>query len=210
MLNKHSCRGALFIEYALILALIVGVGTAYLSSNGLSGNITNIFSKVDSTLASATSAEKSVAEKNFDFVKTLMAYIKEGDGKSDKAITGYDTDNRATHDLSLATDSDGYGLNKACFGLRWSQNEAMGKEGYDKLVGNISYAFYANEKTDGLWNVYVYNPEYNDNKKLSERTSGEKISTQVYTYDSNTKAISNPKTEIRTAKKHTNGYMVIR
>lgn len=50
---KLGEKGALFVEYALILAFVIVVGVVFLSSGDLNKNITTIFSKTGSELSSA-------------------------------------------------------------------------------------------------------------------------------------------------------------
>ncbi|MCQ2536740.1 MAG: hypothetical protein MJ110_07225, partial [Lachnospiraceae bacterium] len=51
-------KGALFVEYALIFALIAIVGTVFLSDNGISKSVTGIFSSASDTLDKAGSAKQ--------------------------------------------------------------------------------------------------------------------------------------------------------
>jgi len=51
--NKLGEKGALFVEYALILAFVIVVGVVFLSDSGLSSNVSTIFSKTGSELSKA-------------------------------------------------------------------------------------------------------------------------------------------------------------
>lgn len=180
-MSKLRKRGALFIEYALILAFVISAGVVFLSSDSMVNSISGVFGKTSNLLAEATKGEKSIDEKNMDFTKALIAYISGPVGSEDSAIKpNYD---KTIRNLSKATDSGGYALN-SYFPQRWA--DYMGKDNYEALIGNISYAFYPDVgllSDNPTWYVYIYNPENNDNKLLSERKNNEKISAEVYTYN---------------------------
>lgn len=50
---KFGEKGALFVEYALILAFVIVVGVVFLSDGGLKDPISKIFSKTGSELGEA-------------------------------------------------------------------------------------------------------------------------------------------------------------
>lgn len=204
--NIHK-RGALFIEYALILAFVIVVGVVFTSNNGISSSIAHIFGNASTTLAEATKDKKTVDEKNMDFTKELIAYITGEIGSADSAITPYNT--TGTFTFKNATDGGGYDVHKY-FPQRWATE--MGEDKYEAMVGNISYAFFPDKglKTgNSTWHVYIYNPENNGNMLLKECNKGEKISTEVYTYNVNTKKIVKQESEEHTVD-ISNGYKVIR
>jgi len=51
--KKYSQRGALFIEYALVLAFVIVAGMVFITSESFSGNVTTVFSKTSDTLEMA-------------------------------------------------------------------------------------------------------------------------------------------------------------
>lgn len=208
-MRKIYKRGALFIEYALLLAFVIGVGAFFVSNNGITSSITDIFGKASATLEEATKVKKTIDEKNMDFTKELIAYITGAKGSIDSAIKGYNT-NDAKFDFSNATDSGGYDKH-SYFPQRWA--DYIGADKYEATIDNISYAFFPDKGLklgDSTWYVYIYNPENNGNKLLSERNKGEKISTEVYTYNVNTKEIIKKESEERKVDISKNGYNVIR
>lgn len=208
--NIHK-RGAIFVEYAMALAFVIVVGVVFISNNGISSYITDIFGNASTTLAEASKGKKSIDEKNRDFTKTLIDYLVGPIGSIDNAIKGYNT--TSTFNIKNATDSGGYALISDVpknFPQRWAKE--IGADNYEAMVGNISYAFFPDKglKTgDSTWRVYIYNPENNNNKLLSERQINDKITTEVYSYNVNTKEIVKLDTEERKVD-IVNGYNVIR
>lgn len=57
---KLGQKGALFVEYALILAFVLVVGVVFLNDNGLSAAINTIFGKATGTLNSAATSVPDV------------------------------------------------------------------------------------------------------------------------------------------------------
>ena len=56
---KLGQKGALFVEYALILAFVVVVGAVFLSSGDLATNIQKIFDNANSLVSSAANGSAS-------------------------------------------------------------------------------------------------------------------------------------------------------
>lgn len=53
---KLGQKGALFVEYALILAFVLVVGVVFLNDTGISTSITSIFTKGKTTLEAANNS----------------------------------------------------------------------------------------------------------------------------------------------------------
>lgn len=217
MLKRNSIKGALFIEFALIIAFVIGVGSYFVANSGIKDNILAIFEQNNQILSQAITPKKTVAEKNKTFVEGLLDRIadKFTDTKatSDNALWGYN--NKSNQTLTNATDSECVDL-KNCFATRWKKDNAD----YNNIADNLSYAFYANQQSDGsyTWTIYVYNPENNGGKKLSDydidyiKSSDNSIKTEVYQYNSNVKEIVYKGTETKKVASHFDGvgYNVIR
>jgi len=80
MYKSTKYKGALFIEYALILAFVIAVGVVFLADTGLGDSVTGIFGKTSSTLEQAanSSSKKNLTTADLD---KIIAAIKEA-GKS--------------------------------------------------------------------------------------------------------------------------------
>lgn len=61
MFRRNIIRGALFVEYAVMLAFIITVGIVFIDNNGLATSIQNIFASTNNVLdgATANKEEKS-------------------------------------------------------------------------------------------------------------------------------------------------------
>lgn len=68
-------KGALFIEYAIILAFVVFVGVFFINENGIPENINNIFSKVELYVASADVNGKDPAKDSKSEYASLLTDV---------------------------------------------------------------------------------------------------------------------------------------
>lgn len=209
-------KGALFIEYALILAFILLTGSIFLSSSPFTQGITSIFNKTSNTLDKAI--PKTVDQKNLEFVEILAAYLAKV-GKTDSAIKNYYTRTDPKYaTLQYATDSE-WGKKTDCFSLRWRKE--IGDDKYASMVDNLSYAFYGhlNDNNEFIYDVYLYNPENNNGKLLSEydkafiTSTDNRTSTEVYRINTVTNKIEKIGTQEKAVSAHNFGgsrYNVIR
>lgn len=55
MLRKLNQKGAMFVEYALILAFVIVVGVVFLGNNSMTDNTSKVIEKTASTLSTAAS-----------------------------------------------------------------------------------------------------------------------------------------------------------
>lgn len=209
MFRQLRSKGALFIEYALILAFVIGIGGLFVSNNSLPNSIAGIFEKTNNIIDQATKPKKTVAEKNEDLMRYLLERIAAkftgvSGTTNDNALKGYIGKN--DQKLMNGTDSDCVDL-KDCFAKRWKADDPAQ---YNAIVDDISYTFYANKQIDGsyTWTVYFYNPENNGGKKLADydkdyiRSDANSIKTEVYEYNDGSKLITYIGTEDKKVTSH--------
>ena len=79
---KNSQKGQDLVEYALMLAIVVGIGWGIYDQVGLSGSIKGVFSDAGSLLEDASKAEKAAFDikPSIDKLKSLYNKYNRGDG----------------------------------------------------------------------------------------------------------------------------------
>ena len=92
-------RGAVIIEYALILALIVAVGLVFASDKGLGNSITGVFSKVEQMLGLGSSEDK---QKSTNLLAGMELQASSWQGKGTNL---WETEARASTKEILTLDS---------------------------------------------------------------------------------------------------------
>lgn len=88
ILKKYVHRGTLFIEYAVLLAFIIGIGAIFLSSNGITDSLTSIFNKADKTIELAVNNNKT-EPKNILEGAIICKNILVGDPNKSYSIEDY-------------------------------------------------------------------------------------------------------------------------
>lgn len=99
MIKALRQKGALFIEYALALAFVVVVGTVFVSSDGLSGNVKAICTSASKLLGLAVSQEEGYDPKMMPgsekyknavayFMNGVLAHINKNYGKDGEKFCG--------------------------------------------------------------------------------------------------------------------------
>ena len=83
--NKH--RGAMFIEYALIFALLVAVGFVFVGDKGFGNGITSIITKTEEMLGLATSEDEPKSKNLLEGIKGQIGSWQSTSGK----VWGSDT-----------------------------------------------------------------------------------------------------------------------
>lgn len=206
MQQQINQKGQGLIEYALLLAIIVGIGS--LLTGSLGDSISSIFgnsSKLLSTAASNinSSTNMSSDDRNMKWLKDkLLSYIPENWFQNQ---VGPAFGSRPKLDFSLSyetavsgglTDSD-------------SNSNFIGKVDYSEL-GDCSWVMSEYQK-DGkqYYGVSIYDPAKNGNKKLSELAPDTKVTTDIYEVDPSTGKVtqleSNVKQNVK-QKNNKNGY----
>ena len=91
MQRRSRERGAVLLEYALILAFIVAIGIVFASENGLGNSIGTAFTKVEQLLSGETAADDQAASKKgysiADYV--YAAWNGNGSGKQKNTSSHY-------------------------------------------------------------------------------------------------------------------------
>mgnify|MGYP000670670652 FL=1 len=80
--KEKGAKGQNMVEYALILAIVVGIGWGIYDQVGLSGSIKGVFSDAGSLLEDASKAEKAAFDikPSIDKLKSLYNKYNRGDG----------------------------------------------------------------------------------------------------------------------------------
>ncbi len=209
MWKKLKQKGAETVEYAIVLACIAGLCVMFSDNlkatmDGLMGNVGSSFTDSDKkddkdALYSKINMDNLTwLRKNFyaytqdkNFINKLQGSYK---GKSDvnfardPGIT--DSDAKLNNNNSFASMIDSSALE----GCSW----AFGS--YTDSNGNICY------------NVSIYDPRKNDNKKLSERSANDIIKTDIYkvSSDGTVTTIKNNAEQMVVESNTGKGYNVIR
>lgn len=94
LINKIKIKGALFIEYAMVLSFIIVIGVFFIGNNGITDSISGIFSKTSDIVNGVTSTTNTLAQKVQQKMKDLYYtelasggwYIIESQGNMDQKI----------------------------------------------------------------------------------------------------------------------------
>ena len=205
MWRKTRQKGQGLVEYALLLAIVVGIGSLLTSSFGDSissifGNASNLLGTVASN--SKDSSNMSSNDRNMKWLKdTLMGYITE-DWFQDQV--SYAISKRDNLDFTEYRDNLFGGLSDS-----ESNSSFMGKID-DSDLGDCSWVMSEYIK-DGkqYYGVSIYDPSKNGNKKLSELELNTKITTDIYEVDHNTGKVTQLESNVtQNVKQKTdkNGY----
>ena len=179
-------KGNNFVEYALMLALVVGIGWGLLGSYG--DGIPGIFGSASELLQAGgksdedgkPNTEQKVYDRHMKWLsETLLALTKKETGAGFQSFADYMG-----------------GLNGAYFDKRkgpefTTTNGLIDSDSLSKFVGQIdssalqndSWAMvgYKDKENDQLYYaVSIYSPDKNGGKTLAEQTLGTKVTTDVY------------------------------
>ena len=206
MIKQNNQKGQGLIEYALLLAIVVGIGS--LLTGSLGGNISSILGNASNLLGTVASSTKdpsnmSSDDRNMKWLKDkLLNYIPE---KWFQNQVGPALSSRTKLDFSLSYETAlGGGLTDSD-----SNSSFMGNVDYSEL-GDCSWVMSEYQK-DGkqYYGVGIYDPAKNGNKKLSELAPDTKVTTDIYEVDPNTGKVtqleSNVKQNVK-QKTDKNGY----
>lgn len=186
-------KGNNFVEYALMLGLVVGIGWGVLGSYG--DGIPRIFGSASELLqAGSKSTEQKVYDRHMKWLsETLLALTKKETG------AGF---------LSFA-DYMG-GLNGAYFDKRkgpefTTTNGLIDSDSLSKFVGQIDSSALQNDswamvgyKENGklYYAVAIYSPDKNGGKTLADQSVGTKVTTDVYRVNPDTGEIKRLKNNV--------------
>ena len=170
-------KGNNFVEYALMLGLVVGIGWGLLGSYG--DGIPGIFGSASELLQAGSKSDK-VYDRHMKWLKdTLLALAKKGPGNGAQSVFDYMGgangsyfDQRKGPEFTTPNgiiDSDSLSKYVKQIDSSALQNDSWAMVGYkDKENGQLYYA------------VAIYSPDKNDGKTLANQTAGTKVKTDVY------------------------------
>lgn len=170
-------KGNNFVEYALMLALVVGIGWGLLGSYG--DGIPGIFGSATELLqAGSKSTEQKVYDRHMKWLKdTLLALAKKGPGNGVQSVFDYMGgtngsyfDQRKGPEFTTPNgiiDSDSLSKYVKQIDSSALQSDSWAMVGY-KEKGQLYYA------------VAIYSPDKNGGTKLTDQSVGTKVTTDVY------------------------------
>lgn len=181
-------KGNNFVEYALMLALVVGIGWGLLGSYG--DGIPGIFGSAAELLQTGgksdedgkPNTEQKVYDRHMKWLKdTLLALTQKETGPGFQSFFDY---------------MGGIGTNGSYFDKRkgpefTTTNGLIDSDSLSKFVGQIDSSALQNDswamvgykdKENGqlYYAVSIYSPDKNGGKTLAEQTLGTKVTTDVY------------------------------
>ncbi len=181
-------KGNNFVEYALMLGLVVGIGWGLLGSYG--DGIPRIFGSAAELLqAGSKSTEQKVYDRHMKWLKdTLLALTQKEMGPGFQSFFDY---------------MGGHGLNGKYFDQRkgpefTTENGLIDGDSLSKFVGQIDSSALQNdswamvgykEKGQLYYAVAIYSPDKNGGKTLAEQPVGRKVTTDVYRVNPDTNEI---------------------
>lgn len=170
-------KGNNFVEYALMLALVVGIGWGVLGSYG--DGIPGIFGSAAELLQVGSKSDK-VYDRHMKWLKdALLALAQKEPGNGVQSVFDYMGgtngsyfDQRKGPEFTTPNgliDSDSLSKFVGQIDSSALQNDSWAMVGYkDKENGQLYYA------------VSIYSPDKNGGKTLAEQTLGTKVTTDVY------------------------------
>lgn len=172
-------KGNNFVEYALMLGLVVGIGWGVLGSYG--DGIPGIFGSAAELLqAGSKSTEQKVYDRHMKWLKdTLLALTQKEMGPGFQSFFDY---------------MGGHGLNGKYFDQRkgpefTTENGLIDSDSLSKFVGQIDSSALQNdswamvgykEKGQLYYAVAIYSPDKNGGMTLADQPAGTTVKTDVY------------------------------
>ena len=170
-------KGNNFVEYALMLALVVGIGWGILGSYG--DGIPGIFGSAAELLqAGSKSTEQKVYDRHMKWLKdTLLALAQRGTDAGFQSFADYMGGTGGTY------------FDKRKRPEFTTENGLIDSDSLSKFVGQIdssalesdSWAMVGYKENGKLYYaVAIYSPDKNDGKTLAQQPVGTKVTTDVY------------------------------
>ncbi|MBL6442203.1 MAG: hypothetical protein JNG41_05910 [Dialister sp.] len=195
-------KGNNFVEYALMLALVVGIGWGVLGSYG--DGIPGIFGSASELLQAGgksdedgkPNTEQKVYDRHMKWLKdTLLALTQKETGPGFQSFFDY---------------MGGIGTNGSYFDKRkgpefTTTNGLIDSDSLSKFVKQIdssalesdSWAMVGYKENDQLYYaVSIYSPDKNGGKKLADQSVGTKVTTDVYRVNPDTGEIKRLKNNV--------------
>ena len=168
-------KGNNFVEYALMLALVVGIGWGVLGSYG--DGIPRVFGSAAELLQAGSKSDK-IYDRHMKWLKdALLALAKKGPGNGVQSVFDYMGGTNGSYfnkrkgpkftmkDGQIDSDSGSSYVGQ--IDSRALESDSWAMVGY-KEKGQLYYA------------VAIYSPDNNDGKTLANQTAGTKVKTDVY------------------------------
>lgn len=179
-------KGNNFVEYALMLGLVVGIGWGVLGSYG--DGIPGIFGSAAELLqAGSKSTEQKVYDRHMKWLQDTLKDTKAGFQSFAGYMGGTNGsyfDKRKGPQFTTANGLDN--------GLIDSDSKSPFVKKIDSsALDSDSWAMVGYKDQDGqlYYAVAIYSPEKNGGKKLAEQTVGTKVTTDVYRVNPDTNEI---------------------
>lgn len=188
-------KGNNFVEYALMLGLVVGIGWGVLGSYG--DGIPGIFGSAAELLqAGSKSTEQKVYDRHMKWLKdTLLALTQKEMGPGFQSFFDY---------------MGGHGLNGKYFDQRkgpefTTENGLIDSDSLSKFVGQIDSSALQNdswamvgykEKGQLYYAVAIYSPDKNGGMTLADQPAGTTVKTDVYRVNPDTGEIRRLKNNV--------------
>lgn len=170
-------KGNNFVEYALMLGLVVGIGWGLLGSYG--DGIPRIFGSAAELLqVGSKSTEQTVYDRHMKWLKdTLLALAKK---ETSPGFTSFE-------DFMGGTNGKNFNLrNGPQFTMKDGQIDSDSLSKFVKQIdstalGSDSWAMVGYKENGQLYYaVAIYSPDKNGGMKLADQTVGTKVTTDVY------------------------------
>lgn len=188
-------KGNNFVEYALMLGLVVGIGWGLLGSYG--DGIPRVFGSAAELLqAESKSTEQKVYDRHMKWLKdTLLALTQKEMGPGFQSFFDY---------------MGGHGLNGKYFDQRkgpefTTENGLIDSDSLSKFVGQIDSSALQNDswamvgyKENGklYYAVAIYSPDKNGGMTLADQPAGTTVKTDVYRVNPDTGEIRRLKNNV--------------
>lgn len=181
-------KGNNFVEYALMLGLVVGIGWGVLGSYG--DGIPRIFGSAAELLQAGSKSDK-VYDRHMKWLQDTLKDTKAGFQSFASYMGGLNGayfDKRKGPEFTTTNgliDSDSLSKFVGQIDSSALQNDSWAMVGYkDKENGQLYYA------------VSIYSPDKNGGKTLAEQTLGTKVTTDVYRVNPDTGEIKRLKNNV--------------
>lgn len=202
-------KGNNFVEYALMLGLVVGIGWGVLGSYG--NGIPGIFGSAAELLQAGSKSDK-VYDRHMKWLKeTLLALAQKGPGNGVQSVFDY----------MGGTNGNYFDKRKGPkFTMKDGQIDSDSGSPYVKQIDptapkDDSWAMVGYKENGTLYYaVAIYSPDNNDGKTLANQTAGTKVKTDVYRVNPATGEIlrleNNRLMQVTENKKNGSTYHVLR
>lgn len=209
MVRDMRQKGNNFVEYALMLALVVGIGWGVLGSYG--NGIPGIFGSAAELLQAGSKSDK-VYDRHMKWLKeTLLALAQKGPGNGVQSVFDY----------MGGTNGNYFDKRKGPkFTMKDGQIDSDSGSPYVKQIDptaleSDSWAMVGYKENGTLYYaVAIYSPDNNDGKTLANQTAGTKVKTDVYRVNPATGEIlrleNNRLMQVTENKKNGSTYHVLR